>query len=147
MKKYYLFVMKNEVYKIYVKNPAILYQTLYNLYQLESYDLSYGVSLYHQLCQPFSVKLLENYIKEKYKYNIINNKVIKMKSMIEKTFVQIGYATTVIFTDTKYPELLKIFNTYNRKIFICDFDHRNYFWLSREIIKIGKNSKKTHILL
>lgn len=141
MRKYYLFVMKNEVYKIYHKNPSILYETLSNLYHLESYDFSYGISLYHQLCQPFSVKVLENYIKSKYKYHVARTNILQMKSFIEKTFVQVGYATTVILTDTKYPELFKIFNIYNRKIFVCDFIHREYFWLSKELLKTGKNPK------
>lgn len=141
MRKYYLFVMKNEVYKIYHKNPNILYETLSNLYQLESYDFSYGISLYHQLCQPFSVKVLENYIQSKYKYHLIRPNILQMKSLVEKTFVQVGYATTIILTDTKYPELFKIFNIYNRKIFVCNFDHREYFWLSKELQKVGKNLK------
>lgn len=139
MRKYYLFVIKNEAYKIYVKNPRILYQTLYNLYSLETYDLSYGISLYHQLCQPFSVKVLDNYIKHKYKCTPIRKNIFQMKSLIEKTFVQIGYATTIIFTDKKYPELFKIFHIYNRKIFVCDFENKTYFWLSREMRKIGKD--------
>ena len=62
MKKYYLFVIKNDYYRIYRKNPYILYKILERLYMLEKYDFSYGISLYKQLCQPFGVKLLKNYI-------------------------------------------------------------------------------------
>lgn len=135
MRKYYLFVIKNEYYKIYRKNPSMLYMTLENLYRLEAYDFSYGVSLYKQICQPFSVKVLNNYIKHKYKFYSINNKVYQLKSLVEKTFIQVGYSTTVIFTDTEYPEILKVFNTYNRKVFVCDFDYHKYFWLNQKISK------------
>lgn len=116
----------------------MLYKTLENLYMLERYDFSYGVSLYNQLCQPFSVKLLNNYIKNKYKCYNINPKVFQLKSLVENTFLQIGYCTTVVFTNKEYPEILKIFNTYNRKIFVCEFEHNNYFWLSHKIPKKSK---------
>ena len=139
MRKYYLFIIKNDYYRIYRKNPYILYKILERLYMLEKYDFSYGISLYKQLCQPFSVKLLKNYIMNKYKYNMLNKKIIKIKSLIEHTFLQIGYATTIVFTSIDYPEILKIFNIYNRKIFICEFDTNKYFWLNQKLIK---NSKK-----
>ena len=41
MKKYYLFVIKNDYYRIYRKNPYILYKILERLYMLEKYDFSY----------------------------------------------------------------------------------------------------------
>ena len=139
MKKYYLFVIKNDYYRIYRKNPYILYKILERLYMLEKYDFSYGISLYKQLCQPFGVKLLKNYIMNKYKYNALNENIIKIKSLIERTFLQIWYPTTIIFTDVDYPEIFKIFNIYNRKIFVCEFNTNKYFWLNQKIIK---NSKK-----
>ena len=138
MRKYYLFVIKNEYYKIYRKTPSMLYKTLENLYMLERYDFSYGISLYNQLCQPFSVKLLNNYIKNKYKCYNINSKVLQIKSLVEKTFLQIGYGVTVIFTDKEYPEILKVFNIYNRKIFVCEFEQNKYFWLNHKIPKKSK---------
>lgn len=138
MKKYYLFVIKNEYYKIYRKTPSMLYRTLENLYLLERYDFSYGISLYNQLCQPFGVKLLNNYIMNKYKCYSINSKVLQIKSLIEKTFIQIGYGTTVIFTDKELPEIFKIFNIYNRKIFVCEFEQHKYFWLNQKMSKKSK---------
>lgn len=116
----------------------MLYKTLENLYMLERYDFSYGISLYNQLCQPFSVKLLNNYIKNKYKCYNINSKVLQIKSLVEKTFLQIGYGVTVIFTDKEYPEILKVFNIYNRKIFVCEFEQNKYFWLNHKIPKKSK---------
>lgn len=138
MKKYYLFVIKNEYYKIYKKTPSVLYRTLENLYLLERYDFSYGISLYNQLCQPFGVKLLNSYIRNKYKCYSAGPKVLQIKSLIEKTFIQIGYSTTVIFTDKELPEIFKIFNIYNRKIFVCEFEQHKYFWLN---YKMSKKSK------
>lgn len=138
MKKYYLFVIKNEYYKIYKKTPSVLYKTLENLYLLERYDFSYGISLYNQLCQPFGVKLLNNYIRNKYKCYSANSKVLQIKSLIEKTFIQIGYSTTVVFTDKELPEIFKIFNIYNRKIFVCEFEQHKYFWLNHKMSKKSK---------
>jgi len=138
MKKYYLFVIKNEYYKIYRKTPYMLYKTLENLYLLERYDFSYGISIYNQICQPFSVKLLNNYIKNKYKCYNVNSKILQIKSLIEKTFLQVGYSTTIIFTNTESPEIFKVFNTYNRKILVCEFEQNKYFWLNYKIAKKSK---------
>lgn len=140
MKKYYLFVIKNDYYKIYRKTPLMLYRTLENLYMLEKYNFPYGISIYQQICQPFSVKLLTNYILNKYKcYK--KNKIIKIDSFIEKTILQLGYSTSVIITNKEIPEIMKLFNIYNRKIFVCEFNNKEYFWLNNKLNKKVKNIK------
>ncbi len=135
MRKYYLFVIQNEYYKLYVKNPFLLYKILENLYLLDQYDYPYGISVYKQLCQPFSVRLLNNYVQGKYKCSHIGLKVLEIQSLTQKTWIQIGYASTIIFTNQELPDILKVFNIYNRKIFVCDFDHHTFFWLNHRLHK------------
>lgn len=138
MRKYYLFIIKNEYYKIYKKNPKILYRTMESLYLLKRSDIAYGVSLFNQICQPFSVRLLNNYIKDRYKYQQVSKKVIKIRALANQDFLQIGYATSIVFTNNKNPEIFQVFNIYNKKIFVCDFENREYTWLSQYFVKKGK---------
>ena len=62
MRKYYLFIIKLEYTKKYKNKSYVLYKILENLYNLRTYDFSYGVNIYKQICLPFAVKVLKNYI-------------------------------------------------------------------------------------
>lgn len=143
MRTYYLFIIKDEYYKLYKKNNFILYKILESLYNLKHENLVFGISFYHQLCNIFASKLLENYIKEKVPYKIINKNIIKIPSLLENTSILIEPSRLIVYTDTKYPEIFKILNIYNKKIFVADFINENYFWLSDKIVK---NNEKNHIL-
>lgn len=122
-------MIKSEYYKLYKNKSTTLYEILNNLYQLKEPNFSYGISLFDSICQPFSVKLLRNYIQNKYTCTLENKKIIKVHSIKERTYLQIAYATCVIKTNVNFPEILKVFQIYNKKIFICDFKNEDYFWL------------------
>ncbi len=125
MRKYYLFIYKN--------NSKLLYTILETLYSLKMDNVNYGVELFNQVCDTFSVRLLNNYIKEKYAYKLINKKLIKLLSNDETTTISIRYATTIIITNKNMPAIFKIFNIYNKKIFVVDFYNKDYFWLNEQI--------------
>lgn len=135
MRTYYLFMIKPEYYTLYKNDPSVLYQTLYNLYHLEKSNFSYGISLFQSLCQIFSVKLLKNYIQSKYKYDIVGKKM-NLHFPFEKVQVQINYSCVIIKSNVNFPEILKVFYIYDKKIFVCDFENKDYFWLSKQIQKI-----------
>ena len=136
MRKYYLFIIKNEYYKNYKKSSLVLYNTLRNLYILDEKNFSYGVSLYNSICQLISKNLLINYIKRKYHHKRISKKIIKILSKKESTSIQINKSCIVVLTNVNMPEVFKTFYIYNKKIFVCDFYNEDYFWLSDQIKKI-----------
>lgn len=135
VRKYYLFLIQTEYYKLYRKNPKILYDLLYNLYQLKEPNLNYGVSLFKSICKPFSVNLLSHYIQSKYTSTVLSPKLIKVHSIYEKTTIQINYGCIIVKTNVNFPEILKVFHIYNKKIFVCDFKNQDYFWLSNQFQK------------
>ena len=132
MRKYHLFIINKEVYFKYKNKSYVLYKILESLYNLTSYDFSFGFNIYKQICMPFAVKILKNYIKEKMSYIKINNKVIKISNK-EDIYLNINYASTIIKTSVNLPSILRIFNIYNKYIFVCDFKNKDYFWLDQEI--------------
>lgn len=132
MNKYYLFIIKKEYYNNYKNKSYVLYKVLENLYGLEMYDFSYGIIVFKQLCDTFSPKLLCNYINNRINHEKINDKIIKIKK--EKTYVTIKYPCIIIYSSLKRPSILKIFNIYNKNIFMCNFKDNDYMWLN-EIIK------------
>ena len=117
MRKYYLFIINNNSYKLYKNNPKLLYTILDTLYNLKENNINYGLNLYNQICDTFSVKLLNSYIKEKYKHKILKNNIIKLINNNEVTSIQIRYSTTIVLTNKNIPKIFKILNIYNKKIF------------------------------
>ena len=119
-------------------NPDNLYDILNTLYHLKYSDLTYGVSLYKNLCDVFSVKLLKNYITERFYIKVIDDNIF-LQNKNEKTYLKINYSKVAIKSNKKYPEILKIFNIYNKRIFVIDFNQKNYFWLNEKIMLTNSN--------
>lgn len=129
MRKYYLFIIKREYFELFYNNSFALYQMLLNLKNLKSYDFSYGIEIFKEICAPISVKLINNYINKKINHIKINNKVIKIDSRFEETYLKINYSHVFVKTNAFMPEIMRIFNIYNKGIFVCDFENNDYFWL------------------
>lgn len=137
MRKYYLFIIKKQYYDQYKNASYVLYRIIENLYRLKTYDFSYGINIYKELCMPFPVKLFNNYINNKMRYEQINSEVIKIDSLFEETYIRIKPSCVIIYSNVNFPQILKIFNIYNKNIFVCDFEQKDFFWLNRQI-KISK---------
>lgn len=136
MRKYYLFMIKSDYYKSYKNNSFVLYNTLRNLYFLKKNNFSYGISLYHSVCQTINSNLLINYIKRKYHHKNINSNIIKLLSENERTIVQINRSCIVVLSNINLPDILKTFYIYNKRMFVCDFKNEDYFWISDQIKKV-----------
>ena len=132
MHNYYLFIINNNAYKLYKNNPKYLYSILYTLYKLKDNDLVYGINLYKNICDIFSVKLLNNYLIERFNYKKKDNYIV-INNRNRLTKIKLNYSRVIIKTNIKFPDILKIFNIYNKKIFIIDFKNNNYFWLNDKI--------------
>ena len=94
MYKYHLFIINNNAYKIYKDNSSYLYEILNTLYKLKERDLTYGINLYKSICDIFSVKLLNNYLKDKY-YIDKNKDYIILKNNKEITKLKIGFSRII----------------------------------------------------
>lgn len=130
MRKYYLFIIKKTYYNTYKNKSYVLYQVLETLKNAQTYDFSYGINVYKSLCMPFPIKLLYNYFEKRISYNLVNSKVMKINSHFEETYVEIKHSCIIIKSNVSFPEILKIFNIYNKNIFVCDFNHKDFFWLN-----------------
>ena len=128
MFEYHLFIIKEKnIYKSFD-----LYNILYELSTMRE-CLNYGVSLYKQLCIPFRTSILSNYLNDR--YNLSRKKVF----YIENSIVILKPSRIIIKSNNYMPNIIKIFNLYNRNIFVCDFKSENYFWLNDSIkIKINE---------
>jgi hypothetical protein len=136
MHTYYLFIIKKDVMKLYYKNTYIVFKILKSLYELDRKNFVYGISVYHQICIPISVKLLSNYIIEKVPVTKINKNTFQLLSFFENTTFRIQYASIIVKTDQEISAIYKIFHVYHENFLVCDFQLNRYFWLDK-IVKIG----------
>lgn len=123
MREYNLFVIKSEYLNIYKNQPLQLYEILKKLYYMNT-NLNYGVTFYEQLCNFISVDSIRYYLNSKYDLNNHN------KFFIEKTLIELKPSRIIIKSKYNIPNIIKVFNCYNRNIFVCDFKNNDFFWLN-----------------
>ena len=138
MRKYYLFAIKREYSELYSKNPYILYKTLENLYKLKKEDLVFGISLYNQICNIMEVKRLKNY------FNSICTKKNNNKYLIcindDLALFNIHYSCIICKCNKNFPSVFNAMNYYNKYLLVCDFENKDYFFLTKR--RINNDTKK-----
>lgn len=123
MREYNLFVIKNEYLNVYKKQPLQLFEIFKKLYTMNN-NLNYGVTFYEQLCNMITVDSLRYYLNTKYNLDNYN------KFYIDNIFIELKPSRIIIKSKYNLPNIIKVFNCYNRNIFVCDFKNGDYFWLN-----------------
>jgi len=142
VRKYYLFTIKKEYYEIYKKNPLVLYKTIENLYKLKKDDLSYGITLYNQICDIIDINRLKNYFNHIKEKSNGNKYLIKLNNQF--TFFDFHYSCIICKSCKNYPTVFNTLNYYNKYIFVCDFYNRDYFFLNKDVISLS-NTKYNYL--
>jgi len=135
MRIYYVFDIKNEYVSLYNETPNSLYNVLYQLYYMRKKDVEYGFNMFKQLTnkiddnqvdQDIFIKLHTKmtYVK-KGKNHIINN---LYKDEISVLKVKKSYI--LINCNKSYTNFFNILLEQNKNYFVCDFNNRDYFFLS-----------------
>jgi hypothetical protein len=107
----HIFDIKENIYKTYKYNEYDLYKLIYNLYKLDKKNLSFGLTLYNQICNKINKTKLEQYTKILNKKLTIKPSCIKIKKLDQET--------------------IYILNNYSNNLFICDFNKNTYKWLNK----------------
>jgi len=123
MREYNLFVIKGEYLNIYKNNPGQLFELLKKLYCMNK-NLNYGITFYEQLCNYITIDTLRYYLNTKYNLSNYN------KYYLEKTYIELKPSRIILKSKNNIPSIIKVFNCYNRNIFVCDFINNDYFWLN-----------------
>jgi len=123
MREYNLFVIKPEYIQIYQNQPLQLFEILKKLYKMKN-NLNYGITFYEQLCNLITPDTLRYYLNTKYNLDNYN------KFYIDETYIILKPSRIVLKSKYNVPNIIKVFNCYNRNIFVCDFENGDYFWLN-----------------
>ena len=133
MRTYYIFNVNRYFTYMYKNNPFKMYKIFEEIYYARDYDSVKTYRVFEGIANPFNKIMLSEYIyyeyKNKYGYRRDNNNHILFTR--ENTNLRINNYNIKIETDNNYTEFFKYLNNYNNSLFVCDFNNKDYFWLSK----------------
>lgn len=139
MRLYYIFSIKEDVYKITKNNPEKLYSILENIYKLNKKEIKLGYKLFEKTCNFLEKRNINLFIKNINKDNLSytcfrDTHLINDFYKEETSKMIINYSHILLKTNIAYSTFFdEIKNIKN--IFICDFINEDYFFLKSIMIK------------
>lgn len=125
MKKYNIFLVKKEIYSIYKDNQKSLFKTLFNLKNMSKCDLSLGLSIYNEICDPINKQKITKYI------NLLKiTRQVKNKYLINKNIIIIKPSRIILRNEQIDNDIIYILKNYSKYLFMCDFENKEYYWLN-----------------
>ncbi len=133
MRTYYIFNVNRYFSFMYKNNPFKMYKLFEEIYNTKDYDKVKSFYILEQIANPFHKDVLNEYIffEFKYKYGYKRDNNIHIIKGRENTKIRINNYNIKVETDNNYTMFFDYLSNYNSNLFICDFDNKDYFWLSK----------------
>lgn len=118
---------------MYKNNPFKMYKIFEEIYYSKDYDNIKTFRVMEEVALPFNKIMLNEYIYYEYKlkYGYKRRDNIHILNTDEKTTLRINNYNIKIETDSNYSIFFDDIKSYNSNLFVCDFDNKDYFWLSK----------------
>lgn len=139
MRLYYIFSIKDSIYKIIKNNPEKLYHLLESIYKLKHEDIRLGYKLFEKTCNFLDKKNLNNLIKN-LNYDNMSYTSFRDSHLMndfykdESTKLTVNNSHVLIKTNVVYPNFFNEIKTL-KNAFVCDFVNEDYFFLKSIMIK------------
>lgn len=133
MRTYYIFNVNRYFTYMYKNNPFKMYKIFEEIYHSRDYDAVRTYRVFEGIANPFNKIMLGEYINYEYKhkYGYKREESIHKLYTTENTVLKINNYNIKIETDSNYTDFFRYLNNYNNSLFVCDFDNKDYFWLSK----------------
>lgn len=133
MRTYYIFNVNKFYRYMYKNNPFKMYKIFEEIYYSRNYDNIKTFRVMEEVSVPFNKIMLNEYIYFEYKlkYGYKRKDNIHILNTDEKTTLRINNYNIKIETDSNYSTFFDDIKSYNSNLFVCDFDNKDYFWLSK----------------
>ena len=133
MRTYYIFNVNRYFTYLYKNKPFKMYKIFEEMYYTRNYDSIRTYHVLEEIASPFDKVMLNEYMYYEYKlkYGYKREDNIHTLNTSEKTTLRINNYNIKIQTDNNYTEFFKYLNNYNSNLFVCDFENKDYFWLSK----------------
>ena len=118
---------------MYKNNPFKMYKIFEEIYYSRNYDSFKTYRIMEEVSVPFNKVMLNEYIYYEYKlkYGYRREDNIHILNTSEKTKLRINNYNIKIETDSNYSIFFDDIKNYNSNLFVCDFENKDYFWLSK----------------
>ena len=140
MKVYYSFKLKSEFINLYKDNPSVLFNILKSIYYLDRTEVDYGYNLFKQLILPINKNYLDRHLYVRLHKDIpylkrdnihcINN---LYKDEVSRLIINNFYIKLEL--DQDFSSFFEILNDELSNLFICNFKHTDFFFLSEYLRK------------
>lgn len=133
MRVYYLFKINDSFSKLYYNKTYYLYKMLEQISKSSQNDFIISYRLFSQMATAYNKVEINSNIYKAFEYNdkymktlnkhILNDGVEKTKLTVYNTYIKIR-------TNQNLTSFFKVLNK-EKNIFVCDFNNKDYFWLSK----------------
>lgn len=133
MRVYYLFKINDSFSKLYYNKTYYLYKMLEQISLSSKNDFIISYRLFEQMAVAFNKTEINSKIYRRYAFDsnylktlnkhVLDNKVEKTKLTVYNTYIKIK-------TNKNITEFFKLLSN-EENIFVCDFNNKDYFWLSK----------------
>lgn len=134
MRRYFIFRVKEEFFKLYKENPASLYHNLRRILYNDKKYIKYSFNLYNQIIRKLNKDQLDQYL-----YIKLHNKMFYIKKgnqhiinnlyKDEISILEVRNSCIMIEVNKNDSMFFDFLNQYYNHYFVCDFVNQDYFWL------------------
>lgn len=133
MRVYYLFKINDSFSKLYHNKTYYLYKILEQISESSKNDFIISYRLFEQLAVAFNKSevngnIYKHYSSSEYYRKTLNKHVLD--DGVEKTKLTVYNTYVKIRTNKNITEFFKILEK-EKNVFVCDFNNKDYFWLSK----------------
>ena len=133
MRTYYVFKINDSFSKLYYNKTYYLYKMLEQISLSSKNDFIISYRLFEQMAVPFDKTNINSKIYRRYAFDENYKKTLNkhvLDNGVEKTRLTVYNTYIKIKTNKNITEFFKVLST-QENIFICDFNNKDYFWLSK----------------
>lgn len=134
MRTYYIFNVNEYFSYMYKNKPFKMYKILEEIYRTKEYDIMLTYHVFEQVASPFNKVILNEFLYHNCKFksgytregnmHIINN-------VRERSKLTINNSNIKIRVMNNYSDFFEVLSSYDDNLFVCDFNNKDYFWLSK----------------
>lgn len=133
MRVYYLFKINDSFSKLYYNKTYYLYKMLEQISKSSKNDFIISYRLFEQMANPFNKTKINAEIYKRYENNLYYQKNLNkhvLDNVFEKTKLTVYNTYIKIRTNKNVTEFFNVLDD-EEGIFVCDFNNKDYFWLSK----------------
>lgn len=144
MNEFYIFDVKEAFYKLYKNKPNELFFIYNRIYNMKKSDKEYGYNLFCQISNFLDKENINKLLKDEYKEKIMysnskNEHIINNLFVNEISILAVKNSNIKIESNITKPSFFENLKKLDLHLFVCDFKNNNYFFLSKNRIKVGNN--------